>query len=348
MAAAKKMRLDDEQSVEVEGYVHNVSPIKVSRNNNNYFNAVFQDEEKYTDLVCFVPEYNGILKEMEKTKSPVSLSKIEKTVSARTGAYDIKVTSKSKVSAPARQLKFRFEDPDIQKLMTINEAKGLNPFQKITIQGKVMNKTDPSLQTIKSGEIIKRSYVTVADASDTIQVCAWDKHIDQLDLAKSYRFTAVSLRSFDGIKSITTCPDTNIQEIPDLGFVKAGETDAISVTDTMTIDSVSCNSLTLCTACNKDIGLFNPSINTVKCQNCHMRQKTANLHKTFKIQVNCKFASNAQPKKMSISHSVLSNFTETSELKSENQIEDYFLSKTNFKVEVTPSKSQILKILEAN
>lgn len=55
MSAAKKARVEEEPS-EIMGYIHNVSPIKLSRNNNKYFNAVFQDHEKYSDLVCFVPE----------------------------------------------------------------------------------------------------------------------------------------------------------------------------------------------------------------------------------------------------------------------------------------------------
>ena len=57
----------------------------------------------------------------------------------------------------------------------------------------------------------------------------------------------------------------------DLEFVKAGE---ISLTYTMTIDAVSCLSLTLCSACNKDVGAFNPNVHTIKCHNCQMRQKT--------------------------------------------------------------------------
>uniref|UniRef100_A0A8W8NTQ5 Uncharacterized protein n=1 Tax=Magallana gigas TaxID=29159 RepID=A0A8W8NTQ5_MAGGI len=317
MAAPKKIKLD-EQSIEVEGYVHNVSPLKVSRNNNNYFNAIFQEEGKYTDLVCFVQDYNSVLKDIEKTKSP-------------------------------RQLQFRFEEPKLNKTVTIKEARsGLNPFQKITIEAKVMNKMDPTLQAIKSGEVIRKSYITVADATDTIQVCAWDKHIDQLEIGKSYKMTSVSLRSFDGIKSITTCPDTIIDRIEDIESVNTAETDAISVIDTLIIDAVSCNSFTLCSACNKAIGVFNPDVNTVKCPTCQMRQKTKNLHQSFKIQVNCRFQSNDQPKKMAISHNVLTNFRETRELKSDNEIEDYFLSKSNFKVEVTSSQSQILRILEAN
>ena len=47
-----------------------------------------------------------------------------------------------------------------------------------------MNITDPTLQMIKSGELIKKSYVTKADPSDSIQLCAWDKHIEMLELAR--------------------------------------------------------------------------------------------------------------------------------------------------------------------
>ena len=64
-------------------------------------------------------------------RSPVSLSKIEKAISTRTGSYDIKLTSKSRISPPVKQLKFRFEEPNNQKMFTINEAKQLNPFQKV-------------------------------------------------------------------------------------------------------------------------------------------------------------------------------------------------------------------------
>uniref|UniRef100_K1PFU7 Uncharacterized protein n=1 Tax=Magallana gigas TaxID=29159 RepID=K1PFU7_MAGGI len=66
MAAPKKIKLV-EHSIEVEGYVHNVSPMKVSGNNNNYFNTIFQ-EDKYIDLVCFVQDYNSVLKDIQKTK----------------------------------------------------------------------------------------------------------------------------------------------------------------------------------------------------------------------------------------------------------------------------------------
>lgn len=120
-----------------------------------------------------------------------------------------------------------------------------------------MNKMDPTLQANKSGEVIRKSYITVADATDTIQVCACSKHIGQLEIVKSYKRTSVSLRSFDGIKSITTCLDSIIDRMKDIESVNTAETDAISVIDTLIIDAVSCISFTLCSACNKAIGVFN-------------------------------------------------------------------------------------------
>lgn len=42
--------------------------------------------------------------------------------------------------------------------------------------------------------------------------------------------------------------------------------------------------------------------------------------------------SNAQPKKMAISHFLRGNYPETRELKFKNDIEHYFLSMSNFKV----------------
>jgi hypothetical protein len=67
MSAPKKQRVED-SGKEILGYIHNVSPIKLSRKNNKYFNAVLQEKEKYSDVVCFVPEYQHIMTEMEKSK----------------------------------------------------------------------------------------------------------------------------------------------------------------------------------------------------------------------------------------------------------------------------------------
>lgn len=57
MFVVKKVRVEEEL-LEIMGYIYNVFFIKLLRNNNKYFNVVFQDYEKYSDVVCFVLEYN--------------------------------------------------------------------------------------------------------------------------------------------------------------------------------------------------------------------------------------------------------------------------------------------------
>ncbi|XP_062608970.1 uncharacterized protein LOC134270742, partial [Saccostrea cucullata] len=216
----------------------------------------------------------------------------------------------------------------------------------VSVKAKIMDQKETTLQTIKSGEVIQKQYVTISDASDTIQLCAWDKHIKQIQLAKSYTFCNVSVRNFDNIKSLTTCPDTVIQEISDIGAINNAQVQSVSVIDTILVDSVSCVSLTLCGVCNKDIGTFNPNVPTVKCKVCNMRQRTSNLTSSMKVQVNCKFPDNPAAFKFSISNGILKNFGDTSQLNTPDDIEDYFLSK-KLKVEMTPSKSQILAIIKA-
>ncbi|XP_062574481.1 uncharacterized protein LOC134236327 [Saccostrea cucullata] len=134
MSAPKKPKLDEEPSGEIVGYIHSVTPIKLSRNNNKYFNAIFQDHEKYSDMVCFVPEYNVMMTEMQKSKSPVCLAKVDKSISTRKpGLYDLKVTSATRISVASRQLDFRYEQPE-NKILTIVEIKALQAFQKADIQ----------------------------------------------------------------------------------------------------------------------------------------------------------------------------------------------------------------------
>lgn len=343
MSAAKKARVEEEPS-EIMGYIHNVSPIKLSRNNNKYFNAVFQDHEKYSDLVCFVPEYNQILTEMQKAKSPVCLAKVDKSISTRKpGLYDLKVTSATRISVASRQLDFRYEQPE-DKVLTITEVKALQAFQKVSVKAKIMSQNDPTLQTIKSGEVIQKQYLTIADATNSIQLCAWDKHIEQIQLAKCYTFCNVSLRNFDNVKSLTTCPDTRIDLVDDIGPVKNVEVESVSLIETITVDSVSCVSMTLCGVCNKDVGTYNSNVPTLKCKFCNMRQNTSKLQSSLKAQINCKLSDEPTLHKLSISNAVLKNFTDTNKMQSPDDIEDYLLSK-KLKVEMTPSKSQILRII---
>ena len=62
---AAKRKIDDE----IEGYLHNVTPMKIAKNSNKkYFKAVFQDNTSFTDVVCFAPDVQDKMLDLEKQK----------------------------------------------------------------------------------------------------------------------------------------------------------------------------------------------------------------------------------------------------------------------------------------
>lgn len=67
----------------IEGYIHNVSAVRVGvRNGAKYFNALLQvSREEYMHVVVFAAEKRAIFTQAEKNKSPVKLMKIKKRVS---------------------------------------------------------------------------------------------------------------------------------------------------------------------------------------------------------------------------------------------------------------------------
>lgn len=65
---AKRRKFDLEEEQSVEGYIHSVSPIKTSKNNNRYFNAVVQESDKFTDLVSYKADLHEKMEDMEKKK----------------------------------------------------------------------------------------------------------------------------------------------------------------------------------------------------------------------------------------------------------------------------------------
>ena len=58
---------------DVEGYIHNVSPIKTTASGNRYFDFKIQVRVDTTRVVCFKPDKWETLKQKEAAKSPVRI-----------------------------------------------------------------------------------------------------------------------------------------------------------------------------------------------------------------------------------------------------------------------------------
>ena len=66
------------RSSDLAGFIHNVSPLKVSKNNNKYFDADFQDgSSEYKRLVCFDSRKHNTLSEAEKARKALCFSNVK-------------------------------------------------------------------------------------------------------------------------------------------------------------------------------------------------------------------------------------------------------------------------------
>ena len=61
---------------DVQGYIHDVSPVKISANlrSNRYFNFELQQRQDQTGVVCFNAERRDEVKEKEECKIPITVT----------------------------------------------------------------------------------------------------------------------------------------------------------------------------------------------------------------------------------------------------------------------------------
>jgi len=76
----KKARSEAEESV--VGFIHGLSPVKISKKNTRYFDGTLQTgREEYHRVVVFGPEKHAVFEQAATAKTPVKLSKVRKSIS---------------------------------------------------------------------------------------------------------------------------------------------------------------------------------------------------------------------------------------------------------------------------
>ncbi|CAC5416139.1 unnamed protein product [Mytilus coruscus] len=146
---AKRPNPSTSSSEEIVGYLHDISPIKTSKNNTRYFNATLQNRDEFHRLVCFSPDKLSAFTNAEKIKSPLKLTNIAMVPSVtETGKIDIKVSRFSNLNIveklPFRRRKLDFDDnvsnPDELKIshQTVKDAVNSRWFLRFETKGYII------------------------------------------------------------------------------------------------------------------------------------------------------------------------------------------------------------------
>ena len=81
------------------GYLHNLSPIKTSKSNNQYFDLQIQTSKEVYCTACFSPDKHPLLKRKLES-SPIKIHKYQLKKNERSGENDLILNKRTKIEDP--------------------------------------------------------------------------------------------------------------------------------------------------------------------------------------------------------------------------------------------------------
>ena len=183
---------------DVEGYIHEVSEVKIPAWGSRYFDFKIQEREENRRVVCFSPDKRDGMKEKEISKSPVrllSLSPQKRKYEPDSTEY--KYTNYSKVMV-TKNLAFPWKGiPGAEKEVSVKEILDCSTGDVVSLKAKVVSKGDT--QTIYSSAMRKelsKCDIVVADATGAIPATVWEEMIPKICNEKSYVFSKLRVSFF--------------------------------------------------------------------------------------------------------------------------------------------------------
>ncbi|CAM1332030.1 Uncharacterised protein r2_g4101 [Pycnogonum litorale] len=159
-------------AMSVEGYVGNLSPVKISRNNSRYFTGKIQlSPEKISKFVSFHSSLHEELKTAEKRKYPVMMINFNETSDL------IQLNRNTKIRKTAVNFEMRLEDTNDEKPLKLADIKETSDF--VSIEVKVLETREKCKQSVY-GQEKEMIIVSVADETKVMDLTVWDKQIDQI------------------------------------------------------------------------------------------------------------------------------------------------------------------------
>jgi len=254
-----------QETFNIGGYVHMLSPIKIARSNRQYFDFKLNSGDETIKCVCFdVDKWPFFQLINDSTDFGALLSNVTRP------AKDIMLNSRSKVSKYKPEFKFtEFKKPITTLAYVINEA---DIYDEIDVIGKIFNfseiKTSASETRYIETEIIDKT-----KSKRTLKI--FNSLIEQVKEGGAYKLTDVKvILGHDQKKILHTTTSTKCTESEDI------EITSLEVTQTkkenqsrsiegkvISIDTSSMSVLHLCSKCSTPVELES---GFYCCQTCGM------------------------------------------------------------------------------
>ena len=207
------------------GYIHGISPPKLSKKNSEYSNFKFQSKNGVVPGVCFSSTKRSILAQREATKTAVKLERFNYMPDAKT----IFVNDVTKISVPnSSEYNFQFVDNSTEQMYLLSITKNLTDVDLVNFVAKVIAK-DVDVEVVGSTQLRKTECFVANESLKRPRLVLWENDIEKVLVGNVYAFKNIRVRSdtFHASESeviLNTTKDTTVAKLEDHALVMLVET----------------------------------------------------------------------------------------------------------------------------
>ncbi|KAL7863388.1 hypothetical protein SRHO_G00123720 [Serrasalmus rhombeus] len=322
---SKKARVDTPAPGELQGFVHNVSPVKISAKNNKYFNFVLQvSRDQYHRGVVFTADKHREFERAAQTCTPVRLRNVRKTLGFGE-EFDIQVHQGS--SLEVGDVEFGMKPPTDSRVLKIGK-----------VAAKVIFLQSSSEVVSAFGATLEKKECWIADETGKIRLLLYDDVIPRVSVDHSYEFCYISTRSQGGLH-LTTTRSTTVQEIAAIEVPNAfsySEAPAeVIFSSKGLVSGIELRERRTCSHCRQTQTAFDRKSLNHRCQSCRLLQKTASF--SAKVSGTLVLSCGSADIHLTLTMTVLRDFLQCNQLchllQDVESIEEYLLNTPQLVIE---------------
>jgi hypothetical protein len=234
--------------------------------------------------------------ELQRSKSPVMLIN---TKESEDGDLIFNQRSAAR-SAPNSDVGFDYTESSeastsklsdplyISTTITLDMVLTLRQNQKVTVVGTVsLGSEAPKEVTIRAKDVLVKEDCILEDQTGSASLHMWDRFIDQVTNAKSYRLENLVVKSFQGNVYLSTTFSSSITEVEQVVDTLIGPELLESKERKVTVEEFKLvkklDIFVACQSCNRKVD--DVSEKFMKCKNCDSRQRRSSCPTQASVQV---------------------------------------------------------------
>ena len=162
--------------------------------------------------------------------------------------------------------------------MSLNELERIEDGTKVTVKATIV-----SLAPVRAVSTGKVQDVIISDPSGTVNLSVWEDNVNKLEVGKTYKFSSVYVRSYQGVKSITLSRQSTYETIEGGNIITVDEIETEELQQAQIIGSQHFMIHVSCVNCSGKL-LIDGNSSSAHCSNCKILQLTKGRH--FEVAAN--------------------------------------------------------------